>query len=98
MHSLRFNARSATYSGSHWMVLAVLILTLADCGGGSVIQPPPPPAPDFGITANSQSLTITEGGSTTVQVSITALNGFTGSVSVAISGLPSGVNASPTSP
>jgi hypothetical protein len=41
---------------------------------------------------------VTQGNSTSVQVSITALNGFTGSVSVEISGLPIGVTASPASP
>lgn len=92
---------SAFYSRSLQLALIVMALTAASCGGGSGStsqEPPPPPSPDFGIATNSQSLMVTQGSSTTLQVSITALNGFAGTVSVAISGLPSGVTASPSSP
>ncbi len=56
----------------------------------------PTPAPDFSLTAAPTTLTMTAGAAAqTVSLTATAINGFTGSVAVAISGLPTGVTASP---
>ena len=56
---------------------------------------------DFTIAATPSSQTVTEGGnsSTTYTTTITAVNGFTGTVSLSVSGMPSGVTTSfnPTS-
>jgi pro-kumamolisin-like protein len=52
------------------------------------------PQPDFTISASPASLTITQGDSGFSTISITPQNGFSGSVSFAASGLPSGVAAS----
>jgi hypothetical protein len=69
-------------------------LLLVACGGGSA----PTPAPDFSLAAAPTSITITAGAATqTAGITATAINGFTGSVTVAISGLPTGVTASPAS-
>ena len=56
------------------------------------------PPPDFSLTINPTSLTLTTGalGQQTA-VSATGLNSFNGSVSVSISGLPTGVTVAPTS-
>jgi polygalacturonase len=58
-------------------------------------------AGDFTIAATPSSQTVTEGGtsSTSYTATITAVNGFTGTVSLSLSGLPGGVTASfnPTS-
>jgi polygalacturonase/uncharacterized membrane protein len=58
-------------------------------------------AGDFTITATPASQTVTEGGtsSTTYTTTISAVNGFTGTVSLSLSGVPSGVTATfnPTS-
>jgi hypothetical protein len=55
-------------------------------------------SPDFSLAITPQSLSLTPGGTgLAVQVAATALNGFTGSVSVALSGLPANVTASPAS-
>ena len=53
--------------------------------------------PDFSLTINPTSLTLTTGalGQQTA-VSATGLNGFSGSVGVSISGLPTGVTVAPT--
>lgn len=59
-------------------------------GGGS-----PPLTPDFSLSLAPTSLTLTAGSSTTFQVSLQPLNGFTGSASVEISGLPAGVTVQP---
>jgi subtilase family serine protease len=49
---------------------------------------------DFSVSASPASLTITQGTSGNSTISITAINGFTGSVSLSASGLPAGVTAS----
>jgi hypothetical protein len=45
-------------------------------------------AADFGITANPTSLTVAPGGTVTSALTLTALNGFTGTITFACSGLP----------
>lgn len=73
------------------------ITILSGCGGGgtsAVAPPPPPPAPDFSLGLDPASISITAAGTAQTVVSLTALNGFSSSVSVQISGLPAGVTAS----
>ncbi|HTW64055.1 MAG TPA: protease pro-enzyme activation domain-containing protein [Bryobacteraceae bacterium] len=50
--------------------------------------------PSFGLTASSGSLTIGAGSSGTSTITVSPENGFSGTVSLAASGLPSGVTAS----
>jgi hypothetical protein len=56
------------------------------------------PQPDFTFSLNSTSLTVDSGGTATTTVSVTAVDGFTGSVSFACTGLPasSSCNFSPS--
>jgi hypothetical protein len=81
---------TATLTGTsgaltHTAPLAITVTTLA-------------PSPDFSLAITPQSLSLTPGAAgLPVQVSATALNGFTGSVSVALSGLPANVTAAPAS-
>ena len=56
-----------------------------------------PPPPDFSLGLNPPSLSIPPGGSAQTTLSVTALNGFSSSVSVQLSGLPAGVSAPSTS-
>jgi len=55
---------------------------------------PPSTAPSYTLSASPTSLTITQGGNATSAISVTPQNGFSGSVSLSASGLPSGVTAS----
>ncbi|MFZ0817805.1 MAG: protease pro-enzyme activation domain-containing protein [Candidatus Sulfotelmatobacter sp.] len=50
-------------------------------------------SPSFTLSASPSSLTVTQGTSGTSTISVTDKNGFTGSVTLAASGLPSGVTA-----
>src|SRR5262249_44011857 len=50
--------------------------------------------PDFNISATPASQTVTVGNSTTYTVTTSAQNGFTGTVGLSVSGLPSGASAS----
>jgi subtilisin family serine protease len=54
---------------------------------------------DFGLSATPASRSVTAGGSTTYSVTVLPVGGFAGSVSLSVSGLPSGATASfsPTS-
>jgi hypothetical protein len=63
----------------------------------SVVSPPPAQA-DFSLAVSPQSLSLTIGGAgQPVQLSATALDGFSGTPTVTLSGLPAGVTANPAS-
>ncbi|HZQ42267.1 MAG TPA: hypothetical protein VFA99_03405 [Acidobacteriaceae bacterium] len=70
-----------------------LYLFLTTCGGNST----PRSTPDFSLTASPASLSVNAGTtSSAVTITASALNSFSGTISVAISGLPSGVTANPS--
>jgi len=54
---------------------------------------PPPVAGDFSIAASPPTLTVSRGSNGSYTITVTALNGFTGSVSLSVSGLPGRLNA-----
>jgi hypothetical protein len=58
------------------------------------VLPPAQTNPDFSLTDSPSSLTVTQGTSGTSTVTIHPSGGFTGSVTLSASGLPSGVTAS----
>jgi hypothetical protein len=86
------------------LLLALLLPAFFGCGGrssGTQIPPPlpPPPQPDFSIGFSQSSVNVQQGStSSSVSLSVNALNGFTGTVQVTISGLPPGVVSNPASP
>lgn len=49
--------------------------------------------PDYSLSASPSSLSITQGNSGNSTITVTPINGFTGSVSLSASGLPTGVTA-----
>ena len=77
------------------------VLLLSGCGpgagpanstsGGGTSSPPP--SPDFVLNVSPGTSSVGTGNSTSVSLSVTALNGFSSQVSVQVSGLPSGVTA-----
>jgi hypothetical protein len=83
-------------------VLAFLLFAwmCASCGGGpSLSIQPPPPVPDFSIGFSANSVSVQQGGtSSPVNLSVTPLNGFTGTVQITLAALPAGVTSSPVSP
>ena len=74
--------------------LPSLCFTVMACGGGGGSHPAA--VADFSLSTSPASVSIV-GGSAGAQVSVlaSAINSFSGTVSVAISGLPSGVKANP---
>ena len=73
-------------------------LVLMSCGGN---QPPAAdqsgaPVADFSVAATPANITLVPGGTgQPISVNATAANGFAGTVTVAITGLPTGVSAQP---
>ena len=53
-----------------------------------------PPPPDFSLSASPNSLTVPQGSSGSSMITVNAMNGFSGSVTLSGSGLPAGVTAS----
>jgi len=73
------------------VVLFVAALPLVACGG----SPSSRVTPDFSISVSPSSISAEVGTATSpVTISVSAQNGFTGSVSVTLQGLPQGVTAS----
>jgi hypothetical protein len=65
---------------------------------GSITVAPPASAPDFTITAATNSVTVSNGQVGNLSFSISGTNGFNGTVNLACSGLPSGTACSFTPP
>jgi len=92
-----------------FFVFAVLI-ALSGCGGGSgsssgspspPLPPPapPPPAADFSLSVESLTVGLQQGGALEFQtVQANAVNGFTGTIQLTLSGLPAGVSSTPSGP
>ncbi|MBS1841834.1 MAG: IPT/TIG domain-containing protein [Acidobacteria bacterium] len=81
--------------------LAGLYLLMAGCGGSSAadVQQPPPPAADFSLTLSSNTVSVSQGGtSSAVAVGVAPQNGFSGQVQISLSALPAGVTESPAAP
>ena len=58
--------------------------------GSFVIQSPSSSSPDFTITSSPTSLTVPQGSSGTTSITLTSTNGFSGSVALSATVLPSG--------
>src|SRR6266702_1686518 len=86
---------SKRITGSLFFSLLTIAFTLIGCGGGA---PLPPPVPDFRKSVSPSSVSTQVGTLTSpVTISVNAQNGFNGSVSIALQGIPQGVTASPSS-
>jgi hypothetical protein len=70
-------------SGFNWST-AIGTFSFPGCTGGT---------PNFSLTATPSTLSIAQGSNGTSTIAVVPVNGFTGSVTLAASGLPSGVTA-----
>jgi DNA-binding beta-propeller fold protein YncE len=79
----------------------VFLISTAGCGGGGGGggggSQSPPPQPDFAISLSSSSITLIDGTtSSPITVAVTPTGSFTGSVNIALNGIPAGVTANPS--
>jgi hypothetical protein len=72
-------------SGTFNWHTSIASFAFSGCGGGGT--------PNFALSASPGSVTITQGNHGTSTINITPLNGFSGSVTLSATGLPSGVTA-----
>ena len=74
------------------------LVVLTGCGGGGSATPPPPPVPDFGVSISPHSASAVLGNTTSaVRISVSPQNGFSNPVTIALQGIPQGVDAMPSS-
>jgi uncharacterized membrane protein len=91
--SLNLSTTSSTATGPY-------TITITGTGGSLThsitvalqVNPVPPPQ-DFSITATPSTRTVNQGSSTTYTATIAPINGYTGTVAMSASGLPSGATA-----
>jgi hypothetical protein len=85
-------------------LIPLLLLALVSCGGGNSAgntgnngggSTPPPPPGTFTLSLSPANVSLGQGGTQSVQVQTVPQNGFSGSITVTATGLPSGVTASP---
>jgi hypothetical protein len=97
--TLTLTAPSGTAAGSSTVTLTGTSGSLKHTASVAVsVTAPQPAEADFSLAVTPSSLSLTVGGAgQPVQLTATALNGFSGTASVALSGLPAGVTANPAS-
>lgn len=77
-------------------LVAALVACGSDPSGPAPTPPPPPPAtPAFTLALTGGAVTILQGETATLGVSVTRSGGFTGAVTVSVEGLPAGATAAP---
>lgn len=83
-------------------VVSFCLVIAVGCGGGgsgaTTPVPPTAPASDFSLAVQPASLWLMTGSSSQIQITLTPINGFTGTASLNANSLPSGVTVSPTLP
>lgn len=85
-----------SWHGSITLIFAASIL-LSGCGGGGGGNGGPP-RPSFTVSLDNSALTVAPGYSDSLNIVLEPENGFSGTVTVSISGVPAGVTVSPASP
>ncbi len=94
--SVTLTAASGAAPGSATVTFTGTSGTLTHSATVAVTVSASPPPPDFSLTLSPKSLTVVAGATgSKVGVLATAVNSFSSTVAVAITGLPSGVTASP---
>jgi hypothetical protein len=81
----------------NWIWILVAACFVGGCGGGSKTNSQPKPAADFSVSSSPATVSLTAGASAqAVTLTAAALNGFTGTIQGLVTGLPTGVTASPS--
>lgn len=95
---ITITADASAAAGSAKLTLSATSGTLTHTVTEAVTIAAAPASPDFALSVTPASLSITAGATgSALSVKATAVNGFSGKVTVAIAGLPAGVAANPAS-
>lgn len=86
--TLSVTTTTGTPPGSYPLTITGTSGTLTHTTSVTLTVTAPPPPPDFSLSASPSSQTVKHGGSVTYAVTITPSNGFTGAVTLSVSGLP----------
>jgi hypothetical protein len=104
--SVKFAGTSASFSVTNASTVSTTVpsgaqsgsITVTTAGGTATSSAftvlPPPPTPDFSLSLGSPTITAPRSSSGTDTVIVTPQNGFTGTVSLSVSGLPGQTSAS----
>lgn len=84
------NAQQGTYTanGTAYTIQLEFSNAASNC-----VLPPPPSGPNFSLSASPVSLSVNQAASGSSTITVTPSGGFTGSVTLSASGLPTGVTA-----
>jgi hypothetical protein len=85
---------TSTPTGTYSVTITGVSGSLSHATSVTLVVTAPAPAADFSLSASPTSRSISAGASTTYTINITRTGGFTGSVSLSASGLPTGATAS----
>jgi arylsulfate sulfotransferase len=97
LQTISVSASSAATAGTASIAFTGASGTITQNASTALTIAQPPPSPSFSLQASPSAITVVPGGnSRTLTVGATALNGFTGNVSVQIGPLPAGVTATPS--
>jgi hypothetical protein len=91
---LTISLSSAAVAGSYPVTVKATSGALAHTASFTLTVTTPSPSPDFALVVSPSSLGVQPGGTATATVATTALNGFSGGIAFAASGLPAGASAS----
>ena len=91
--TLNVSTSTSTPQGTYTLTITGADGALTHSTTVTLVVNPAPQPPDFTISASPASLTIRRGASGSYTVTIGALNGFTGTVSLSVTGVPNRVTA-----
>jgi cellulose 1,4-beta-cellobiosidase len=94
-----FAGNVVTFAASGTATTGIATVTITGTGGGftrttTISLGVTTGQPDFSLSANPTNVSVTQGGTATSTITVTAINGFNGAVTFAATGLPAGVTAS----
>ena len=93
--TLTVSTSSTTSAGTYPLTITGTAGTATRSTSATLVitQPPPPPSPDFSLAVAPASQTVVRGGTVSYAVSVSPSGGFSGAVTLAVTGLPAGATA-----